>query len=125
MDFGVGTDMEFALKTTEVVQSASGVRRDTDAGKPQPILCFDGPMFDRWADLLTKGIAHRGKRNWMNGREQADLERFEESAVRHFRQWLRGDTDEDHAAAVFFNINGFEYVKQQLARSEPEEGGDR
>jgi hypothetical protein len=29
-------------------------------------------------------------------------------------QWFRGDSDEDHAAAVIFNINGFEYVKEKL-----------
>jgi hypothetical protein len=45
----------------------------------------------------------------------AEYERFQESAARHFEQWLEGENDEDHAAAVFFNINGAEYVKAKLA----------
>jgi hypothetical protein len=40
-----------------------------------------------------------------------ELERFRASAVRHFVQWLQGATDEDHAAAVIFNLNGYEYVR--------------
>lgn len=44
-----------------------------------------------------------------------EMERFRESAARHFFQWMRGDTDEDHAAAVVFNLNGYEYVKDKLS----------
>ena len=55
-----------------------------------------------------------GKRNWMKAREQEELDRFKESALRHFLQWYDGDTDEDHAAATIFNMNGAEYVKEQI-----------
>lgn len=107
--------MSFDLRTTRVETSASGVVRDTDEGKLQPILTRDGPMYLRWVRHLTRGITARGKRNWMNASTPDDLERFRESAARHFDQWLAGETDEDHAAAVFFNINGAEYVKDVLA----------
>jgi hypothetical protein len=40
----------------------------------------------------------------------AEYDRFRESAFRHFMLWYLGHVDEDHAAAVFFNINGAEYV---------------
>ena len=30
-------------------------------------------------------------------------------------QWYYDETDEDHAAATTFNINGAEYVKEQIA----------
>jgi hypothetical protein len=87
------------------------MQRDTTTGKTRFDLAFDGPMFERWAELLTRGAVKYKARNWMKAAGTAELERFKESAVRHFIQWLRGDTDEDHGAAVFFNINGAEYVK--------------
>jgi len=62
-------------------------------------------------------IIKPGVRNWMKASGEAELERFKQSAFRHFIQWMRGDTDEDHGAAVMFNINGAEYVKQALAHS--------
>jgi hypothetical protein len=36
-------------------------------------------------------------------------------------QWYYGDEpEEDHAAAVFFNINGAEYTKDRIAAQQPE-----
>ena len=88
----------------------SGMVRDTATGKTDYLLVRDGPMYERWAEHLRKGAEKYAKRNWMQANGAAELERFRESAVRHMEAWLRGETDEDHAAAVFFNINGAEYV---------------
>lgn len=90
------------------------MQRDTTEGKTDYLLALDGPMFERYAQHLTKGAKKYKKRNWMQANGEAELERFRESALRHFLQWLAGDTDEDHAAAVWFNINGAEYVKERL-----------
>lgn len=94
---------------------ANGMVRDTEAGKPDYTLTLDGPMFERWTGLLGRGAVKYEARNWMKALESDDpeartktKERFKRSAIRHMMQWLRGDTDEDHAAAVFFNINGYE-----------------
>lgn len=92
----------------------SGMVRDTTAGKIDFALVLDGPMFERWAVQLTKGAHKYSKRNWMLATGQEELDRFKESALRHFLQWFRGETDEDHAAAVLFNINGAEYTKERL-----------
>jgi hypothetical protein len=43
-----------------------------------------------------------------------ELRRFKASAARHFAQWFYDETDEDHAAAVTFNINGAEFVKGKI-----------
>lgn len=94
-------------------QYKSGMQRDVSAGKTDYSLVFDGPMFERWAEHLTKGAKKYNKRNWMLANGDKELERFKESALRHFIQWYRGEIDEDHAAAVFFNINGSEYVKSR------------
>jgi hypothetical protein len=96
----------------------SGMVRDTDEGKIDYARIFDGPMADRWAEHLTKGAKKYpddpgGTPNWMKATGQAELIRAKKSAVRHFRQWLRGDLDEDHAAAVFFNINEVEYIRER------------
>jgi hypothetical protein len=57
----------------------------------------------------------------MKARGLEEYERFRESAFRHFLQWFNGETDEDHAAAVYFNINGAEYVlaREWLENSTP------
>ena len=94
----------------------SGMVRDVTTDKTNVSLVFDGPMFWRWAVHLTKGAVKYAKRNWMKADGEEELERFKESACRHFMQWYRGEIDEDHAAAVFFNINGAEYVKDKLSK---------
>lgn len=89
----------------------SGMVRDINEDKTLWHLVADGPMLKRWAEHLTGGARKYAARNWMLAEGDAEYERFKESAFRHFMQWYLGDTDEDHAAAVFFNINGAEYVK--------------
>ena len=95
----------------ERLQFDSGMVRDVTTNKIDYSLALDGPMFERLAVHLTKGAQKYSKRNWMQASGEAELERFRESAVRHFVQWLHNEADEDHAAAVFFNINGYEFVK--------------
>lgn len=95
-------------------QFESGMVRDVTEGKIDYTLVLDGPMFERWAQHLTSGAAKYDARNWMRAEGQEELDRFRSSALRHFIQWMRGDTDEDHAAAVMFNVNGVEYVKEKL-----------
>lgn len=92
----------------------SGMRRDVQDGKVDYSLIFDGPLMDRLADHLTKGAKKYGRRNWQLANSNEELERFIQSAARHFRQWMRGDMDEDHMAAVVFNLNAAEYVKEKL-----------
>lgn len=98
---------------------AGGMQRDVTDGKVDFELPLNGPMFDRWAIHLTKGEVKYpdpdyGTPNWTRATDTKALIRFRKSAVRHFRQWLRGDLDEDHAAALFFNVNGYEFVKSKL-----------
>lgn len=105
----------FAVKDSgSRTQFDSGMVRDVTAGKTDYALVFDGPMLERWAVHLTKGAEKYDKSNWLKGNGPAELARFRESAARHFFQWMRGDTDEDHAAAVFFNINGYCHVQDKM-----------
>lgn len=99
-------------------QFASGMMRDTEQDKIQYDLVFDGPLFERLAIHLTKGAKKYARRNWMKAGGQEELERFRSSAIRHFYQWMRGDMDEDHFAAVVFNLNGYEYLREKLQEKE-------
>lgn len=96
---------------------AGGMVRDTAEGKVNYLLVRDGPMFERWAQHLTAGAKKYTKRNWMKAEGNEELDRARESAARHFEQWMNGDTDEDHAAAVYFNINEVEYIKTKLQQT--------
>jgi hypothetical protein len=68
----------------------------------------------RYAELMTRGAVKYSARNWMKASGEAERKRFIASATRHFFQWYAGNRDEDHAAAVVFNLNGFEYVNDKL-----------
>ena len=105
---------EFKIKDSgKREEFASGMVRDVTGDKTDYTLILDGPMFERWAVHLTKGAKKYAKRNWMKASGNEEYERFKESALRHFIQWFRGERDEDHAAAVFFNINGAEYLEEK------------
>lgn len=95
-------------------QFDSGMVRDVTTDKTDYSLVLDGPMFTRWAEHLTKGAKKYAKRNWMKAGSQEELDRFRESALRHFLQWYRGEVDEDHASAILFNVNGAEYTKGKV-----------
>jgi hypothetical protein len=97
-------------------QFESGMQRDVEDDKLDYTLALDGPMFDRFVAHLTKGAKKYEARNWMKASGNREYQRFKRSALRHFMQWFRGDVDEDHAAAVWFNINGAEYVKDGVER---------
>lgn len=107
----INKDDQFVVKDSgKREEFTSGMVRDTTEGKTDYTLVLDGPMFERWAQHMTKGAVKYSKRNWMKAAGRAEYDRFRESALRHFMAWYRGDTDEDHASGVYFNINGAEFV---------------
>ena len=103
----------------------SGMRRDTQNGKPRfDLLLTDMPYQDqfltRLASLLDRGAAKYGERNWQLASSNEELARFKASALRHLMQWASGERDEDHAAAVAFNLMAYEYVQWKLEQSTEE-----
>lgn len=81
---------------------------------------YNEQMLTRFATHLQKGAKKYSPRNWELGVGEAELERAKESAHRHMMQYLCGETDEDHAAAVFFNIMQAEYIRYKLERMKSE-----
>lgn len=117
---GDATEDKFTIKDSGERQVFnSGMTRDTSEGKIDFLSCRWGPMFRRWNEHLTKGRAkypdpEPGVPNWTLGNGVEEYMRAKQSAARHFEAWLDGETDEDHAAGVFFNINLAEYVKDKM-----------
>jgi hypothetical protein len=94
----------------------SGMVRDTTEGKVDYSLVHI-PSLKRWAELLTRGAIKYGRNNWQKANSIEEYERFRASAFRHFIQWFSGEEDEDHMAAVFFNLAAAEYVKDKIINS--------
>lgn len=117
--------MEYVTKDSgKRVEYDSGMRRDVQDGKPDFFLCltdlpYDQQLLTRWAALMERGASKYGRRNWQLAVSDEELERFKSSAFRHFMQWISGESDEDHAAAVLFNINAAEYVKAKQKEEIP------
>lgn len=99
----------------------SGMRRDLQTGKPRfDLLIPKGQKYNktllyRWAMLMERGMNKYGYRNWEKANSQEELNRFKQSAFRHFMQWLGNEKDEeDHVAAIMFNINASEWLEEKL-----------
>lgn len=76
----------------------TGAQRDTDEGKGKPSL-ISPVLIHRLGVLLAKGAEHYGADNWVLG---MPFRRTADSIIRHIFQWLAGDEEEDHLAAICF-----------------------
>ena len=85
----------------------TGSRRDTDEGKPLYDL-IPAYALERLAMHFANGARKYGERNWEKGQP---LMRYIRSAMRHMESIRRGETDEDHEAAVVWNIMCFTHTK--------------
>ena len=47
-----------------------------------------------------------------------EAERSKESAFRHFMQWMCEEDDEDHAAAIMYNIMSYETIKYKVEKND-------
>lgn len=115
--------MAFIYETKDSGKRAefdSGMVRDVNDGKPRFSLCladgvpYEEQLLTRWAALMERGRIKYGLKNWQHADSQEELDRFRDSALRHMMQWICGEDDEDHAAAVCFNLMGAEYVQRKM-----------
>lgn len=116
--------MKFETKDSgERAEFDSGMVRDTEAGKARwdlivPLgVAYHDQLLTRFAELMARGAEKYTARNWELASGQAELDRYKSSAFRHFMQWMTGETDEDHAAAVLFNLTAAETVKAKTGLS--------
>lgn len=98
----------------------SGYQRDTQKGKPRFDLMlphdvpYEEQFLTRLAMLLSRGAEKYDERNWERADDQVDLDRFKSSAFRHLMQWLNDEEDEDHAAAVAYNLLAHETTRYKI-----------
>lgn len=116
---------EYTTKDSgERAEFESGMQRDTQSGKPrfdltQPIgVPYEEQLLTRFAALMGRGAEKYTERNWEKADSEEELARMKSSAFRHFMQWYHGEKDEDHAAAVLFNIMAFEATSYKMMREE-------
>jgi hypothetical protein len=114
---------QFITKDSGARQEFStGMQRDIQEGKPRFDLIFplNTPLSEtliyRWAMLLERGSRKYASRNWEKAKTQEEYERFKSSAARHFAQLMAGEDDEDHFAAVCFNLQGMIFVQSKLEK---------
>jgi hypothetical protein len=99
----------------------SGMVRDTQEGKPRFDLLlplgvpYSDQFLTRVAGLLARGASKYSERNWELAEGPGELARFKSSALRHLMQWLNDESDEDHAAAVVFNLLAYETIKWKMS----------
>lgn len=98
----------------------SGMVRDTQDGKPRYDLLlprgvpYRDQFLTRVAELLARGAEKYSERNWEAATGSSELDRFKSSALRHLMQWMVDESDEDHAAAVVFNLLAYETTKWKM-----------
>lgn len=111
----------FTIKDSGARAELGGGVRDTEENKLDYTLVFDGVMLERYAAHLTKGARKYAARNWLKffaTREsaRAAYDRAGRSLQRHNVDYMNGVTDEDHAAAMIFNLN----VRETALRKYPD-----
>lgn len=121
---GISGPVTFTTKDSGQRQEYdSGMVRDLQDGKPRfDLLIPDGIPFEaqfltRLAGLMLRGKEKYGERNWEKASSQEEMDRFKASAFRHMMQWMCGEEDEDHMAAVAFNLLAYESTKWKTENS--------
>lgn len=78
----------------------TGAVRDTENDKPRYDL-IPPTALKRLAMLYANGAKKYNEHNWTKG---IPMSRCVASLMRHVFQFIEGDIDEDHAAAIIFNV---------------------
>lgn len=90
----------------------TGSVRDVRAGKGRYDL-IPTLVLRRWAGLYERGAEKYDPRNWEKGQP---LMSYIDSGMRHLLGVADGLEDEDHAAAVLWNIGGYMWTKEMIKR---------
>ena len=101
------------IKTSgEKQEFSTGAHRDTQDGKGKPSL-IPAIALRRLAVHYEEGAKLHGENNWKKG---MPLARFLDSAFRHILDCIEGKEDEDHVAAVLWNMCGFIWTQDAIRR---------
>lgn len=72
------------------------------------------PLFiERCGTWMAKGAIRYADRNWERG---LPVSRYLSSLLRHLLKWERDEDDEDHAAAIQFNVMGILFTRDMVKK---------
>jgi hypothetical protein len=104
---------EFVVKDSgERRTFATGSVRDRGDLKPRPDLISPFALM-RIGEHMRKGAAKYGRGNWELGQPFSEITA---SMYRHLLQWLQGDTEEDHLAAIAFGAQALMHYREMIDR---------
>ena len=96
-------------------QFDTGAQRDTGEGKLRMSLMPQQEL-KRVMKRYLDGAEKYGENNWMKG---MPLSVYYDCAHRHLEAWWRGENDEDHAAAVVWNMLCAMWTEKKIANCVP------
>jgi hypothetical protein len=91
----------------------TGAHRDTGENKLRMSLIPHDEL-NRVLKRYLDGAEKYGANNWKKG---MPLSVYYDSAQRHLFKWWNGDTDEDHAAAVIWNMLGAMWTEKNMSEN--------
>lgn len=93
----------------------TGAQRDRGELKPRPDLI--SPHFlNRVGWHMAKGAEKYSERNWEKG---MPVSVFVESLHRHLMKYMMGERNEDHLAAIGFNLQAIIHFEERAKRGDP------
>lgn len=109
--------------------TASGMQREMKTGQPRFDLLvplqvpYQDQLLTRTAALVERGARKYDSRDWEQASTATEMEEFRATAFRHFMQWMCGENDEDHAAAIVFNVLAAESTAYMIAHRTADSDG--
>lgn len=105
---------------SEITQFKTGAIRDTQEGKVDFVETISFTAHHRYAKYMTGKKAKYGVGNFKKG---IPIESYEQSLLRHIDKYFRNkyengndELDQDHLAAMRFNIDGIMHEEEMLAQ---------
>jgi len=96
---------------SEMIRETKEDKPDFDLLFPKNVKFEDTLMYAA-AMTMTEGKKKYAERNWENASIK-DIHTFRKGLYRHTIQLLTGQTDENHAGAIIFNLNGLVFCMKK------------
>ena len=91
---------------------ATGSVRDRGDLKPRPDFISPFALLEV-GEHMRKGAVKYGPHNWQLGQPFSEMTA---SLYRHLLQWMIGDTEENHLAAIVFNAQALMHYREMIKR---------
>lgn len=110
-------------KKKAITEFGTGAIRDSQEGKLDFIETVSFTAFHRFVTYMTEKKKKYGAGNFKKG---IPIDSYEKSLMRHIDKYMRNkyengrdEPDEDHLAAIIFNVFGIMHEEEQLKLKQP------